>query len=181
MKHKLVKCPNLWQLLHWYLFARHWKPSRWVESPHLLHLSFCLWALLELKGFLYWLGCFCSTFLFCIGLGLAWGLCILYFPLDSSVCWCLIKWICVARISPATCLMCLAVALELSYFLASWHTLVAGNLSKPTLPSFMVFETKSSSHRKNQNISLCKILAVFVGTLQDWPVLVHCCTIHQHF
>ena len=38
MKHKLVKCPNLWQLLHWYLFAGHWKPSKWVESPHLLHL-----------------------------------------------------------------------------------------------------------------------------------------------
>ena len=55
--------------------------------------------------------------------------------------------------------MCLAVAFELSYFLASWHTLLAGNLSKSTLPSFMVLETKSSPCRKNKNISLCKIFA----------------------
>ena len=61
------------------------------------------------------------------------------------------------------CLTFLAVAFELSYFLASWHTLLAGNLSKSTLPLFMVFETNSSSHRKNQNISLCKILAVSGG------------------
>ena len=59
--------------------------------------------------------------------------------------------------------MCLAMTLELLYFLASWHTLLAGNLSKSTLPSFMFFETKSSSCRKNQNISLCKILAVSGG------------------
>ena len=77
--------------------------------------------------------------------------------------WCLIKWICVACISPATCLMFLAVALELSYFLASWSSLLAGNLSNSTLPSFMVFETKSSSCRKNQNISLCKIWAISGG------------------
>ena len=120
---------------------------------------------------------FCSTFLFCIGLGLAWGFGFLYFSLDSSVHWCLIKGICVACISPATCQLCLAMVFELSYFLASWHTLLAGNLSKSTLPSFMIFETKSSSHQKNQNISLCKILAVSGGYFMR---LTCACTLLYH-
>ena len=55
------------------------------------------------------------------------------------------------------------MAFELSYFLASWPTLLAGNLSKSTPPSFMVFETKSSSCRKKLNIFLCKILVVSGG------------------
>ena len=48
--------------------------------------------------------------------------------------------------------------------LCSLHfTLLAGNLSKSTLPSFIILETKSSSWRKKQNISLCKIFAVSGG------------------
>ena len=98
-----------------------------------------------------------------MGLGLAWGFCFLYLPFDSSVHWCLIRWIWVACISPATCLICLAVVFEVSYFFARWHTLLAGNLSRSTLPSFMVLETNSSSCRKNQNMSLCKIFATSGG------------------
>ena len=94
---------------------------------------------------------------------MAWGFLFLYLPFGSSVHWCLIRWIWVACISPATCLIYLAVALELSYFFASWYTLLAGNLSRSLLPSFMVLETNSSSLRKNQNISLCKIFAVSDG------------------
>ena len=33
-------------------FAGHVKPSKWVEYPHLLHLSFCLYVLLGSKDFL---------------------------------------------------------------------------------------------------------------------------------
>ena len=98
-----------------------------------------------------------------MGLSLAWGLCFLSLPFDSSVHWCLIRWIWVACISPAICLICLAVAFELSYVFASWCTLLAGNLSRSTLPSFMVLETNSSSHRRNQNMSLWKIFAVSGG------------------
>ena len=73
--------------------------------------------------------------------------------------------ICATCWSPATCLMCLALALELSIFLESWCTLLAGNFSRSTLPSLMVLDKKSSSFIKNQNISQCKILAVSRGYL----------------
>ena len=66
-----------------------------------------------------------------MGLGLAWSFHFLYLPFDSSVCWCLIRWIWGACSSPATCLICLAVAFEFSYFLASWCTLLAGNFPGP--------------------------------------------------
>ena len=52
------------------------------------------------------------------------------------------------------------VALELSIFLASCLTLLSGNFSRSTLLSFMVLDTNSSSCRKNQKMSWCKIFAV---------------------
>ena len=64
---------------------------------------------------------------------LATGFLFLCFPGGSSVHWhCLRRLICVAWGSPATCLICLAVAFELSIFLVSWCTLFAGNLSRST-------------------------------------------------
>ena len=57
------------------------------------------------------------------------------------------------------------MALELSIFFASCHTLLAGNLSKSTLPSLIVLDTNPSPHRKNQKMSLCKILTVSGGYL----------------
>ena len=81
------------------------------------------------------------------------------------MCWCLIKCIWVACGSLATCLMCLAVALELSIFLESWCTLLAGNLFKSVTVNYG-FETNSSSLRKKkQKISLCKILTDSCGYL----------------
>ena len=140
--------------------------GRWAESPHLLHLSLFLWANLGSKLFLYWLGGLWSTFLCCtcfclVGVSFFF----LYLPFGNSVCWWHIKLIWATWGSPATCLICLAVALELSIFLASWHTLLVGNLSRSTLPSLIVLETKSSSSGKNQKISLCSILAVSGGYL----------------
>ena len=70
------------------------------------------------------------------------------------------SWICATGRSPATCQMCLAVALELSIFLANCQTLLAGNFCMSTLPSFIVLVTKSLSFINNQKISLCNILAV---------------------
>ena len=74
----------------------------------------------------------------------------------TTLYWCHIKWMWVACGSLATFLMCLAVVLELSIFLANCLNLLAGNLFKSMLLSLMVFNTNSSSLRKNQNIcSLC--------------------------
>ena len=87
------------------------------------------------------------------------------FPAEIFVCWCLIKLICTACESPATCLIWHAVALELSIFFASCLTLLAWNFSRSTLLSFMVLDTNSSSCRKNQKMSQYKILAVSVGYL----------------
>ena len=51
--------------------------------------------------------------------------------------------------------MCLAVALELSIFLASCQTLLAGNFCILTLPSFIALVTKSLSyHKEPENISV---------------------------
>ena len=81
------------------------------------------------------------------------------------MCWCLRRLTCAACGSPATCLIWCTVALELSTLFASWYTLIAGNLSNSILPSLMVLDTNSSSYKKNQKISLCKILAVSGGYL----------------
>ena len=56
---KLVACFAL------VFFGLHWNPSRWAESPHLLHLSLFLWANLGWKLFLYWFGGLCSPFFWC--------------------------------------------------------------------------------------------------------------------
>ena len=62
--------------------------------------------------------------------------------------------------SLATCLMCLTVDFDDSMFFASCLTLLAGNFSKFIFESMMVLETSLLSFKKNQKISLCKILAV---------------------
>ena len=80
-----------------------------------------------------------------------------------SVLWCLNKFTWVACGSLDIFLMCLAVDLDDSNFLVSCLTLLAGNFSRSMLESIMVFETNSYSMRKNQNMSLCNILAVSAG------------------
>ena len=81
------------------------------------------------------------------------------------VLWCHRRLIWVTWGSPDTCFICLTVAFELSSFLASCHTLRAGNLSKSMLPSLMVLDMKSSSFKKNQKMSLWSNLAVSRGYL----------------
>ena len=66
------------------------------------------------------------------------------------------------------------VALELSILFASWHTLLAGNLSKSTPPSLKVLDTNSSSHKKNQKMSLWRILAVSGGVFSQIDLCLHC-------
>ena len=56
----------------------------------------------------------------------------------------------VACRSQATCLIWCTVAFELLNFFASCQTLLAGNLSRSTLPSVTVLDTKFSSCKKNQ-------------------------------
>ena len=100
-------------------------------------------------------------------------------------CWCLRRSICAACGSPATCLMWHAVALELSMRFASCHTLLAGNLSKSTLPLVIVLDTNSSSHRKNKKMSLCKTLNVagvyFAGLTSACIALYHSSTLFLPF
>ena len=93
---------------------------------------------------------------------LAWAsygaLFFLYFPSGISVHWCLRRLTWVQLVGHL--LLALyghTVALELSSFLASCLTLLAGSFSRSTLLSLMVLETKSSYLRKNQKMSLCKI------------------------
>ena len=73
--------------------------------------------------------------------------------------------------------MCLAVDLEDSNFFAICLTLLAGNLSRSIFESFIVQDTKSSSFRKKQNMSLCRIFAVSCGypanLIWFWTALCH--------
>ena len=73
--------------------------------------------------------------------------------------------------------MCLAVHLDDSNILASCLALLAGNFSRSMLESLIVLETHSSPLRKNQNMSLCNILAVSAGyfarLIYAWTALYH--------
>ena len=68
LKHKLVKCPYLWQDLHWYFLAGYLKSSTCLESPHLEDLSLLVWACLGSDFLLYGGTCFCSL-VYCLWLG----------------------------------------------------------------------------------------------------------------
>ena len=54
---------------------------------------------------------------------------------------------------------------ETLYSFRSCHTLLAGNLSKSTLPSLMVLDTNSSSHKEKWKMSLQRTLAESGGYL----------------
>ena len=112
-----------------------------------------------------------------VRLGLSF-LCFLWNLLGgSSVHWCLSKCTCVACGSFDTCLLYFAVDLDDFSFFANCLTLLAGNLSRSILESFIVLETNSSSLRKNQKMSLCNILAVSWGYLAK---LICDCTALYH-
>ena len=66
-----------------------------------------------------------------------------------------------------TCLICLAVDLEDSSFLAHCFTLLAGSFSRLILESLIVFETKSSTLKKNKKCVYVGSLLFQVGTLLD--------------
>ena len=62
-------------------------------------------------------------------------------------------------------------------FLQAVASCLLGNLSKSKLPSLIVLDTNSSSCRKKQKMSLCKILAVSWGYLAR---LTCACTVLYH-
>ena len=149
LKHRWPKCPILLQCLHWCLLSGHLKPSMWGVSPHLWHLS--SWLLCSSLNFSFFCGnlsvCLSSCWylrLFDLGLNF---LCFLWYLLgsSSSVHWFLSKFTCVACGSFGTCLMYFAVDLDDSSFFDNCLTLLAGNLSRSMLESFIVLETNSSS------------------------------------
>ena len=95
-----------------------------------------------------------------------WEYCFLVLLLGGrSVLWCLIRFTWDTWGSLATCLICLVVDFEDSIFLACCLTLPVGNFSQIYIWIINVLETNSSSFRKNQKISQCKILAVSGGYL----------------
>ena len=80
--------------------------------------------------------------------------------------------------SLATCLMCLTVTFELSIFLASCFTSLAGNLSRSILLSFMVLDKNSSSLRKNQKYLYEESWLSLVETWPEQPGSGQSYTIH---
>ena len=62
------------------------------------------------------------------------------------------------------CLMCLAVALLDSSFLAICHTFAVGYCARSVLPSFIVLAIKSLLDMKNQKMFLVRIAVVSGGT-----------------
>ena len=64
-----------------------------------------------------------------------------------------------------TCDWVVLFAFDASIFFSSCLTLLAGNMWRSTLLSLMVFDINSSSFRKNQKMSQCKMFAVPSGYL----------------
>ena len=131
-----VKCPNLWHALHWYFLAGHVNPSWWAVSLHFEHLLKLfeggglfevggLWSPLFLYGIWPWYWSFLHGLLL-PGLGFVWDHFFLYLWWCNLVLWCCSRLIWVAWGSPDTCFICLAVAFELSSFLASWILCLQG-------------------------------------------------------
>ena len=168
---KLVVCFAL------VFFGWHWNPLKMSRISALATSILVLVSQSGIKGLLVlvWRPLFTNLLVYLLLLGLCFFF--LHLPFDNSVCWWFIGLIWATCGSPATCFICLAVAFELSIFLASWHTLLAGNLSRSTLPSFIVLETKSSSFRKNLKMSLWSTLAVSGGCLAR---LIWACTMLYH-
>ena len=162
LKHKLVKCPYLWQDLHWYFFAGQLNPSTCLESTHLEHLSLLVWACL-VSNFLLYGGTYCSL-VWCLWLGgldlKAFLLCLLG---RRSVCWCLIRLTWTTWGSHLTCLICHAAAFDASIFFANCLTLLAGNMWRSTLLTLMVLDANLSSFKKKQKMSWLKMFAVSCG------------------
>ena len=154
-------------------FHMGWISTLWASLFVLIYicrvktlLVMTWYLLISLPAFL-WLGC----------LDLTNGFLFSCFPDERSLCWYPIRLICTACGLPATPLVCLAVAFELSILFTGCLTLLAGKFSKSTLPSFMVLDTKSPLGKKNQSISWCRILAVSGGYLAR--LMCSCTTLYH--
>ena len=143
VKHILVKCPILLQVLHWYSFAGQLNPCVCGESPHLVH-----WF-----GFLLY-DCCCYGCHCCCGLFPLFG-----FQFVTTFFFLGVKlvWLCLSTLTRAQpcifnvcCLMCLAVALLDSSFLAICHSFAAGYCAKSVFPLLNVLATNLVSNIKNQ-------------------------------
>ena len=161
VKHIFVECPILVQCLHWYFLARQLNPCACGESPHLVH-----WFgfLAEGKG-VCWFTCLCCWGCCHLVPVLGYGLLLPFFFLGSRLVWLCCKtftWV-APCILDVCCLMCLAVALLDSSFLAICHTLAAGYCSSLVLPSLIVLAINSLSTMKSQKMFLVRIAAVSSG------------------
>ena len=141
-----------------------------LESAWRSSKSFYMWGITTFTASVFWtcmflwilmesficLRHFFFVFIFLIMLvwRLSWFVSFILFSWNllggNSVLWCLIRFTWVACGSLVTCLICLAVACELSILLAICLTLLAGNLCNSACPSFKVLDTNHSSFKKNQ-------------------------------
>ena len=144
------------QCLHWCFLAGQLNPCASGESPHLVHWFWFLsqgWCCFD---------CFCCWGCCGLGLLLESGFSLPFFLLGGRLvrlCCKTLTWV-APCILDVCCLMCLAVALLDSSFLAICHTLAAGYCARSVLPSFMVLAINSLSAMKNQKMSLVRIAAV---------------------
>ena len=107
-----------------------------------------------------------SVFLLILGVGLPGFLCFLWNLVGgNSVHWCLSKFTCVAFGSLDTCLICLLLTWRILVSLPIVSLCWLGIYPDQYFESFIVLDTNSSSLRKNQNMSICKILAISWGYL----------------
>ena len=176
-----MKCPNLWQSLTLVLFHRACKTFQVGGISTFAASIFLLVCTSGVKGPLVE-ACLLllSTFVL-YGPWLGLGFHFWFLSCSSSVHWCLMRWIWVACISPATCLICLAVAIELSYFFCNLMHLACWKLVQ-VYTAFLWPWTQILCHTERTSICpYARCLLSQVGSLPDWSELVHRCTIHPHF
>ena len=166
---KLVACFAL------KFFAGQWNPSRWVESPHLQHLSLFLWANLGSKLFLYQFGGLCTSFLCCTCFCLAEDFFFFYLPFYNSVL--VVHYVdlgCLGITSHLFDVSCCGLGAfhllgKLTYFASQELVKVHTSFFDCLGDKLLIFEKKK--------ISLCSILAVSRGYLTRlicaWTVLYH--------
>ena len=130
--------------IHWEFLEGCMKPLMCLESPHFehLYLLLCVWLRSNIWRGGLWFLCSLEYLLWLFDLDL-WECCFhLALFGGRSVLWCLIRLTYATWGLLATALMCLAVDFEHSIFLASWLTLLAGNLSKSMFKLFDGFGNK---------------------------------------
>ena len=165
LKHKLVKCPYLWQDLHWYFFAGHLNPSTFLESSHLRTPFFACMSLFRIKLCFVWGNLIVHWY----------GMLVTQWSWLESFSFVFAWWEVCLLISHQIDLSHLGITLQLAwcamllplmhpFSLPSCLTLLARNLSRLTLLSLMVLDTNSVIFQeKPKDVMNARCLKFLVG------------------